>query len=105
MRTAVRLTYFSSNSFSKSILSILDFFSISLGLAFQIQDDILDIKNDLIIKKHTYPTIVGLEASKIKIKELYKKSFLALNYLKKKSFDTSILEQLINFIIQSVELI
>lgn len=105
MRTAVRLTYFSSNSFSKSILSILDFFSISFGLAFQIQDDILDIKNDLIIQKHTYPTIAGLEASKVKIKELYEKSLLALNHLKKTSFDTSILEQLINFIIQSVKLI
>ncbi|ADP66273.1 polyprenyl synthetase family protein [Buchnera aphidicola] len=91
MRSAVRLVYFSSNNFSKSILSILDLFSISIGLAFQIQDDILDFKKDSvktdnkkIIKKHTYPLIIGLDESRKKIKQLHKKSFLALNSLKKK---------------------
>ncbi|WAI18396.1 MAG: polyprenyl synthetase family protein [Buchnera aphidicola (Acyrthosiphon caraganae)] len=91
MRSAVRLVYFSSDNFSKSILSILDFFSISIGLAFQIQDDILDLKNDSIkikdnktIKKYTYPSIIGLDKSKEKIKKLYKQSLLALDSLKKK---------------------
>lgn len=106
MRSAVRLTYFSSNILSRSILSILDLFSVSLGLAFQIQDDILDIKNDIItskngimIKKNTYPAIIGIEASKIKVDQLYKKSLLALEHLKKQAFDTTMLEKLINFII------
>ncbi|QCI23974.1 (2E,6E)-farnesyl diphosphate synthase [Buchnera aphidicola (Macrosiphoniella sanborni)] len=110
MRSAVRLTYFASNSFSKSILSILDFFSVSIGLAFQIQDDILDIqhdsikvKNSAIIKKNTYPAVIGLEESKIQVNKLYKKSFLALDHLKNKSFDTKILKKFINFIMKPIK--
>ncbi|WAI11650.1 MAG: polyprenyl synthetase family protein [Buchnera aphidicola (Macrosiphum albifrons)] len=109
MRSAVRLVYLSSNNFSKSVLSILDVFSISLGLAFQIQDDILDfkkdtvnIKNNKIIKKNTYPSIIGLDKSKKKIKQLYKKSLLALHSLKK-NFNTNTLEKLIKFIIKRIE--
>ncbi|WP_284443122.1 polyprenyl synthetase family protein [Buchnera aphidicola] len=109
MRSAVRLVYLSSNNFSKSVLSILDVFSTSLGLAFQIQDDILDFKKDTvniennkIIRKNTYPSIIGLDKSRKKIKQLYKKSFLAL-YSLKKNFNTSTLEKLIKFIIKRIE--
>ncbi|QCI16121.1 (2E,6E)-farnesyl diphosphate synthase [Buchnera aphidicola] len=110
IRSAVRLAYFSSNYLSESILSTLDCFSISIGLAFQIQDDILDIKNDIIrisnkdsnniVQKNTYPSIMGLDQSKKKIQQLYKKSFLALNNLQKKDFDTNILRKLTQFIIK-----
>ncbi|WP_425619602.1 polyprenyl synthetase family protein [Buchnera aphidicola] len=103
IRSSIRLTYFSSNYISKSILSTLDILSISLGLAFQIQDDILDIKNDLMVKKNTYPAIVGLKNSQIKIKELYTESLSALDNLEKQSFDIKILAQLINFIIQCIK--
>lgn len=109
MRSAVRLVYLSSNNFSESTLSLLDLFSRSIGLAFQIQDDILDckkdhlkIKDNKIIKKNTYPSIIGLDQSKKKIKKLYKKSFLALNILKKK-FNTNILEELTKFIIKRIK--
>jgi len=91
MRASVRLVYLSSSNFSQSVLSILDLFSSSIGLAFQIQDDILDFKKDSIkvqdnkiIKKNTYPLIIGLDKSRKKIKNLYEKSFLALESLKKK---------------------
>jgi len=97
IRSAVRLAYFSSYNFSKSILSILDFFSICVGLAFQIKDDISDLKND------TYPLIQNIQKSKIKINELYEKAFLALNNLKKKGFNVSFLEQLTKFIIKDIK--
>ncbi|QIQ42030.1 MAG: (2E,6E)-farnesyl diphosphate synthase [Buchnera aphidicola (Microlophium carnosum)] len=91
IRSAIRLVYLSSNNFSKSVLSILDLFSITIGLAFQIQDDILDFKKDSIkirdnkiIKKNTYLAIIGLDKSREKIKELYQKSLFALDSLKKK---------------------
>ncbi|MCU4136777.1 polyprenyl synthetase family protein [Buchnera aphidicola (Sitobion miscanthi)] len=109
IRSAVRLVYLSSNNFSKSILSLLDFFSSSIGLAFQIQDDIFDlkkdninIKNKKIIKKNTYPTIIGLDKSQKKIKKLYNKAFSALNSLKKE-FNTNQLEELTKFIIKRIK--
>lgn len=97
MRSAVRLAYFSSHNFSKSILSILDCFSTCIGLAFQIKDDISDLKSD------TCPLIKNIEKSKIKINELYEKAFLALNSLKKKHLDVVFLEQLTQFIIKDVK--
>jgi len=110
IRSSIRLAYLSSNSFSASILSILDSFSDSLGLAFQIQDDILDVKNDSskqqdnkVIKKNTYPLIMGLEHSKKKMQQLYKKSFSILNILKKYDFNTDKLEKLTQFIIEYIE--
>ncbi|QCI20591.1 (2E,6E)-farnesyl diphosphate synthase [Buchnera aphidicola (Brachycaudus cardui)] len=109
IRSSIRLAYLSSNNTSKSVLSILDCFSNSIGLAFQIQDDILDfhddnlkINNHRILKKKTYPSIASLNKSKKKIKELYKKAFLALNILKK-DFNISKLEQLTQFIIKRIE--
>ncbi|QCI21176.1 (2E,6E)-farnesyl diphosphate synthase [Buchnera aphidicola (Hyperomyzus lactucae)] len=103
MRSAVRLTYFSTNNFSKSILSTLDCFATSIGLAFQIQDDILDIENDILktLNKNTYPLIIGLDQSRKKVKQLYEKSFSALNCLKKKDFNISVLENLTQFIIKN----
>jgi len=91
IRCSVRLAYFASNNFSKDILLILDKISTSIGLAFQIQDDIFDVKNDIQnLKnkkrqlKNTYPLLIGLKKSKLKIKQLYEESFFQLDSLKKK---------------------
>lgn len=106
IRSSVRLAYLASSNFSKEILSILDEFSIAIGLFFQIQDDIFDLKNDSIklknkknVIKNTYPLLIGLKKSKIKIEELCKKAFFALECLKK-DFDTSKLELLTQFIVK-----
>lgn len=66
-------------------LKILDEFGRKIGLAFQIADDILDItqtteklgknaKSDLKKNKSTYPSLIGLEASKQKAEKLLKES-------------------------------
>ncbi|AHG59932.1 (2E,6E)-farnesyl diphosphate synthase [Buchnera aphidicola] len=110
IRSSTRLAYLSSNNFSKTILSILDIFSSSIGLAFQIQDDILDLKDigfkkrkNQINNKYTYPSLTNIEKSKNRIKELYEKAFFALDSLKKKNFNTNALEKLTHFIIKRIE--
>ena len=81
------------------------------GIAFQIVDDILDIVStteelgkdagsDIEKGKATYPSIVGLENSRAKAKELYCESLKALDGL---ACDTSILRAIAAFIITRVK--
>ena len=66
---------------NQSEIKILSKYGEKIGLAFQIQDDIIDIESpsyisgkdqgsDLRQDKITYPSIAGLEESKIKAREL-----------------------------------
>jgi geranylgeranyl diphosphate synthase type II len=66
-------------------IQTLDTFGRKIGLAFQIADDILDItatteelgknaKSDLKKNKSTYPSLIGLEKSKLKAEKLLKES-------------------------------
>lgn len=63
-----------------------------IGLAFQIQDDVLDVEAstqelgkpqgiDVINNKTTYPKLFGLEEAKQKIQSLYQEGLEAINYL------------------------
>lgn len=63
------------------LMDALTRFAYQLGLAFQIQDDILDVistqevlgkpaGSDLKLNKATYPALIGLEESKRKLKEI-----------------------------------
>lgn len=83
----------------------------SIGLAFQIVDDILDIVStteelgkdagsDIEKGKATYPALVGLEKSRERARELYDESIKALDGLK---FDTTILRSIAAFIITRVK--
>lgn len=66
---------------SEEQLAALEKFGLNLGLAFQIQDDILDlvgdesklgkpVKSDEKQLKVTYPYLIGLEACKLKVEQL-----------------------------------
>jgi geranylgeranyl diphosphate synthase, type II len=68
-------------SASKEQLAALEQFGANLGLAFQIQDDILDligdeqklgkpVQSDVKQQKVTYPFFIGIEASQAKVEEL-----------------------------------
>lgn len=86
----------------------LDIFAFSLGLAFQIEDDILNItssatklgKNvgtDSFLDKTTYPSLVGVQAAKARVAELWKQADLALQKL---SVDSSVLKNLADQIME-----
>ena len=94
----------------KSIAAIRNY-GRSIGLAFQIVDDILDIVStteelgkdagsDIEKGKATYPSIVGLEKSRERARELYEESLKALEGL---DGDTSILRSIAAFIITRVK--
>lgn len=66
---------------SEKQLAALEYFGTCIGLAFQIQDDILDltgdeqklgkpVQSDVKQQKVTYPYFIGIEASEAKVKEL-----------------------------------
>jgi len=70
----------------------LDQFSKDIGLAYQIQDDVLDVltpesklgkkqNSDVDKNKPTYPALLGLENSKSEYENLYERALIALNSL------------------------
>ena len=79
-----------------------------IGLAFQIQDDILDITasseqlgktagKDLISEKSTYPSLLTLEGAKQKLDEHYEAAIQSLQNL---SIDTELLSQFAQYIVK-----
>jgi geranylgeranyl pyrophosphate synthase len=83
----------------------------AIGLAFQVQDDILDIISDTTtlgkkqgadeaLKKPTYPALLGLEGAKNRLYGLHDEAINCLNELNR--FDTSKLAQISHFIIERI---
>ncbi len=90
----------------KHLKAFLDFAK-KFGLAFQIKDDILDvlgdentigkpINSDSKLKKATYPSIIGLEASQLRAEKLCSEALKILNRL---PYNTDNLIKLSKFII------
>ena len=83
-------------------------FGNTIGLAFQVQDDILDIESDtqtlgkpqgsdLQANKSTYPKLLGLDSAKTYRDELIEE---ALQTLQKLDLNTTFLEALTHYIVQ-----
>lgn len=111
IRAAVRLGALTAGERSAAAMPLLDRFSENIGLAFQVQDDILDVIGDTAtlgkrqgadqqLGKSTYPALLGLEQAKAHAKALCDDAHDALAGLRAQSFDTRILESLTHFIIQ-----
>ena len=86
--TSVRLGAMSANADTKKLRALTKF-GHSLGLAFQVIDDILDVTQtseklgksagkDVAAKKATYPAAIGLDASRAEARRLTKNAQNAL---------------------------
>ncbi|QLB44937.1 (2E,6E)-farnesyl diphosphate synthase [Mannheimia pernigra] len=98
----------SEHSQNLSIKQPLVNYAKAIGLAFQVQDDILDVigetdkigktvGSDENLNKSTYPKLLGLEGAKQKAEMLYQ---IALTALEQLPFDTTELKELAHFIVK-----
>ncbi|MGU5713789.1 (2E,6E)-farnesyl diphosphate synthase [Aeromonas taiwanensis] len=89
-------------------LAALQTYAAAIGLAFQVQDDILDITgdtatlgkpqgSDLAQEKSTYPALLGLDNARELARELHDKALTALQSL---PYNTDILEAFADYIIE-----
>jgi geranylgeranyl diphosphate synthase type II len=95
LTTSLRLGGMTANA-TPAMLEALSKFGYNLGLAFQVIDDILDVTQstevlgktagkDEAVNKATYPSVIGLEASKKEAAKLTKAAMKALKPLGKKA--------------------
>ena len=93
---SVLMGYLSSPVRDNSVLKSLQVYSQSLGLAFQIHDDILDIEadtdtlgkpqgSDVEKNKSTFPALLGMDGAKLRARELVESALAALHQLPYKS--------------------
>lgn len=111
IRSAVRLAAFSAGAAGHQALPALDRYAACIGLAFQVQDDILDVIGDTAtlgkrqgadqqLGKSTYPALLGLEQAKLKAQDLYQEALSTLSTLSDQSLDVTTLQSLASYIIQ-----
>ena len=111
IRAAVRMGALSAGEAGRRALPALDRYAENIGLAFQVQDDILDVVGDTAtlgkrqgadqqLGKSTYPALLGLEQARKKAHDLITDARRSLNELAAQSLDTTALEALANYIIQ-----
>jgi farnesyl diphosphate synthase len=105
---AVELAALSKADLPASHLQLLITFAKAIGLAFQVQDDILDVigdtqtlgkpqGSDIAMHKSTYPALLGLEAAEAKAEQLYQEALHALSQL---PYNTGLLELFSGYIIR-----
>lgn len=111
IRSAVRLGALAAGERGRAALPELDRYANAIGLAFQVQDDILDVVGDTAIigkrqgadqdlGKSTYPALMGLDGARAKAWDLYQESLSALETLAAQSFTTTSLQLLASYIIE-----
>jgi geranylgeranyl pyrophosphate synthase len=90
IRTCIQFAALSAESLAEDKFIALDGYAKAIGLSFQIQDDILDITgstetlgkpqgSDIKHNKPTFPSIIGLEASREKAAELHQQAIQSLS--------------------------
>jgi farnesyl diphosphate synthase len=108
IRASVRLAYLTRPDLPAEVAERLDHYAKCIGLAFQIQDDILDEESDSetlgktpgkdrVHNKPNYPALLGLAGAKRKAEELHE---VALEALRDFGAEMDLLRELSRFIIQ-----
>lgn len=108
IRVAVTLAWWCAPNRLQHELHALQQYADCIGLAFQVQDDILDVEgdtatlgkpqgSDLEANKATYPALLGMANAKTKAQQLVQQACAALTLL---PYDTSELSQLAHYIVQ-----
>ncbi len=89
IRSAVRMGALAAGVVAEEVLASLDQFAYALGLAFQVQDDVLDVTattedlgkpagSDEKLQKSTYPSLLGLAAAKQRAVDLHAQALQSL---------------------------
>ena len=108
IQVAVELGALSQADLPVKHQQLLTTFATSIGLAFQVQDDILDVigdteklgkpqGSDIGLNKSTYPALLGLEKAEEKAQRLYQEALHALSQL---PYNTKSLELFAHYIIK-----
>lgn len=108
IRASVVLGALASDNCDEEILSRLERYADCIGLAFQVQDDVLDViadtetlgktqGADIALNKPTYPALLGLEKAQQKAVALIEK---ALGQLAELPFNTEALAALAQFVVK-----
>ena len=89
IRAAVRLGALCATNMSDTHIEALSRYADAIGLAFQVQDDILDITadtqtlgktqgKDMALQKSTYPALLGLSGARLRAEQLHQDALSAL---------------------------
>ena len=108
IRASVRMGALASANIDDSSLTKLDRYAYCIGLAFQVQDDVLDViadtetlgktqGADIALNKPTYPALMGLEQAQKKAHDLIEQAQAQLDDL---AYDTQALSALAQFVVQ-----
>jgi len=90
IRTCIQFAALSAEGLNDEKFRALDSYAKAIGLSFQVQDDILDVTSDtetlgkpqgsdMQRNKPTFPSIIGLQASREKADELHQKALQSLS--------------------------
>ncbi|MDE2420523.1 MAG: polyprenyl synthetase family protein [Gammaproteobacteria bacterium] len=108
IRSAVRMGALAAGVVTSEVLTDLDQFAYALGLAFQVQDDVLDVTattedlgkpagSDEKLQKSTYPSLLGLEAAKQRAVDLHHQALKSLAGFDERA---DALRELANFLLE-----
>jgi farnesyl diphosphate synthase len=108
MKCAIRLGALAAGDKGVEVLPLLDKYADAIGLAFQVQDDILDIISDTEtlgkpqgsdqeLNKSTYPALLGLEGAMNKAQALLDEALQALEAI---PYNTELLEEFARYVIE-----
>ncbi len=108
MKCAIRLGALAAGNKGIAVLPLLDKYADAIGLAFQVQDDILDIISDTEtlgkpqgsdqeLNKSTYPALLGLQGAIDKANNLLQDALQALDAI---PYNTELLEEFARYVIE-----